>query len=124
VIYARFIRYIRSGWGWDNDKKKREMLEQGTRYVLIHQNDSSSTTGKPVAFLSFQLVQEDINVQEDEKPQMINCAYCYEVHVEPEERGKGLGRLLMLCLEQLALACHLDCCMLTVLTESIIIFII
>lgn len=113
--------YLRAGWRWSNDDKRREMLEPGTRYIIVDKpNPRSPSQRLPVAFLSFQFTREDVGTDENAPADMttLDVLYCYEVHVEPDERGRGLGRFLMGCAEKVAEAHKMRACMLTVLCES------
>ncbi|KAK4241180.1 acyl-CoA N-acyltransferase [Achaetomium macrosporum] len=73
--------YENSAWKWRPEKKLKEMKSPDLRYVLVKEKD----TGLIRAFTSL------MPTYEEGQP----VIYCYEIHLQPELRGTGLGALLM-----------------------------
>lgn len=80
--------YISGGWGW-KDRDKWEELTHESAWMLMARLKGSGT---PCGFVDFRFDLDD-NVE---------VLYCYEIHLMPESRSKGLGKFLMQILELLA----------------------
>jgi N-alpha-acetyltransferase 40 len=77
--------YESSLWGWHPKRKKREMMEDEMRYLLVR---SAGDDQDPVlGFLSFMLTH-------DSTPS-VPVLYIYEIHLPPALRSCGLGAHLM-----------------------------
>ncbi|KAI2604314.1 acyl-CoA N-acyltransferase [Hypoxylon fragiforme] len=79
--------YETSSAGWKPGKKLAEMKSPELRYIII-----KDTTGSVRGFISL------MPTYEEGEP----VVYCYEIHLQPELRGTGLGKLLMGFLEDIA----------------------
>lgn len=97
------LLYENSTWGWSDKKKKDEMTEDKAWYLL-----AKNESGKAVAFSHFRF-----DLEEGEE-----VLYCYEIQVESDARGKGLGKFLMQILEMMAHRAQMKKVMLTVFKEN------
>lgn len=97
------LLYENSSWGWNDKKKKEEMTEDKSRYLIAR-----AESGKAVGFSHFRFDLEEGD----------EVLYCYEIQVESEARGKGLGKFLMLILEMMAHRAQMKKVMLTVFKEN------
>jgi ribosomal protein S18 acetylase RimI-like enzyme len=135
--------YIASSVGWSRTKKRKEMILPDMKYLILrdtandsdssgqvpgykqsdvaynnapsssNENDesaSSSGTGSPnvLGFLSFMVTYEDGK----------EVVYCYEIHLTPTARGRGVGKLLMGQMEGIGHAVGLEKSMLTVFKSN------
>lgn len=135
--------YIASSVGWSRTKKRKEMKLPDMKYLVLrdtpndsgssgrvpgekqsdivgnnapsslNENDesvSSSGTGSPnvLGFLSFMVTYEDGK----------EVVYCYEIHLSPTARGRGVGKLLMGRMEGIGRAVGLEKSMLTVFKSN------
>lgn len=104
--------YKAAGWGWSDAAKKRALRDEQTRLLMIRSSPKSAdadewvfvedperdeaTGDEPQAGnLGFVMVQFCI---EDDRPVL----YLLELQLAEPARGKGLGKALMLLLEQIA----------------------
>ncbi|SPO02098.1 uncharacterized protein DNG_04771 [Cephalotrichum gorgonifer] len=72
--------YRSSAGGWHPREKKTEMASEDLRYILVKDN-----SGDLRAFTSL------MPCFEEGEP----VVYCYEIHLKPELRGCGLGKLMI-----------------------------
>eukprot|EP01128_Nolandella_sp_AFSM9_P012319 TRINITY_DN9159_c0_g1_i1.p1 TRINITY_DN9159_c0_g1~~TRINITY_DN9159_c0_g1_i1.p1 ORF type:complete len:224 (-),score=60.10 TRINITY_DN9159_c0_g1_i1:141-812(-) len=79
-----------NAWGWNDKHKVDEMKEDQALYIIAFDN----STTKPVGFFHFRFQQDD------EKDTEI--CYLYEIQVEAELQGKGLGAFFMVILQIIA----------------------
>jgi ribosomal protein S18 acetylase RimI-like enzyme len=133
--------YIASSAGWSRTKKLKEMKLPDMKYLILRPNDSGDSSGqipekqsdivdnnaaslpkesdKPVSssgtaspnvlgFLSFMVTYEDGK----------EVVYCYEIHLSPAARGRGVGKLLMGQMERIGRAVGLEKAMLTVFKSN------
>ncbi|OQE87073.1 hypothetical protein PENNAL_c0020G01758 [Penicillium nalgiovense] len=135
--------YIASSVGWSRTEKRKEMKLPDMKYLVLRDtpNDSgssgqvpgekqsdivgnnapsslnengesvsSSGTGSPnvLGFLSFMVTYEDGK----------EVVYCYEIHLSPTARGRGVGKLLMGRMEGIGRAVGLEKSMLTVFKSN------
>lgn len=122
--------YKASSRGWSSRQKKCEMLEQDMKYLMVYsiaQDPPSSgrlyedlnledsklrpVRGQPsavIGFLSFMLTHED----------GIEVIYCYEIHLQSEFQGRGLGFDLMRIMELIGRTVGVNKAMLTVFTSN------
>ncbi|CAI7663227.1 unnamed protein product [Penicillium glandicola] len=136
--------YIASSAGWSRIKKRKEMKLPDMKYLIVR--DTSNTTSdssgqvlreketdvvdnnapsppkkrdEPVSssgtgpsnvlgFLSFMVTYEDGK----------EVVYCYEIHLSPATRGRGVGKLLMGQMEGIGRAVGLKKAMLTVFKSN------
>ena len=94
--------YKSSSRGWSPRLKKAEMEDPALRYMLATDEEGI------VGFLSYMITEEDD----------IDVVYCYEVHLAETARSKGIGRVLMTCMEAIGRACGVEKAMLTVFTSN------
>ncbi|KAJ5373949.1 hypothetical protein N7517_005955 [Penicillium concentricum] len=136
--------YSASSAGWSRTKKRKEMKLPDMKYLILRGTlgDSSDSRGQvprekqsdivdnnapsspkesdePVSssdtdsrnvlgFLSFMVTYEDGK----------EVVYCYEIHLSPAARGRGVGRLLMDQMEGIGRAVGLEKSMLTVFKSN------
>jgi len=99
--------YADSSIGWSPAKKRKEMRLPDLRYLLLKQSTACSKedgTEEVVGFLSFMLTYED----------GFEIVYCYEVHLRPYLQGKGIGKQLVLVMEEVGRSAKVKKAMLTV----------
>lgn len=118
--------YAASSGGWSRPKKRKEMKLPDMKYLILrgdagHVSDASrcedpAESDKPsspaglgnnpnvLGFLSFMVTYEDGK----------EVVYCYEIHLSPRARGRGLGVLLMTRMEEIGRLVGLEKAMLTV----------
>lgn len=97
------LLYENSSWGWSDKKKRDEMTEDKAWYLL-----AKCESGKAIGFSHFRF---DL----DEGDEVL---YCYEIQLESNVRGKGLGKFLMQILEMMAHRAQMKKVMLTVFKEN------
>ncbi|KAJ7365417.1 N-alpha-acetyltransferase 40 [Desmophyllum pertusum] len=97
------LLYENSPWGWNDKKKKDEMTEDKAWYLM-----AKDESAKAVAFSHFRFDLEEGD----------EVLYCYEVQVESEARGKGLGKFFMQILAMMAHRAQMKKVMLTVLKDN------
>ena len=92
--------YDSSGYGWDDDDKKRELSEQGARFLIAREKtEEGSPPGPPRAFVHFRFtVQGEVMDTMAGDP----CLYVWDVQLEPSVQRKGLGKHLLMILELIA----------------------
>ncbi|KAJ5812077.1 hypothetical protein N7474_008378 [Penicillium riverlandense] len=120
--------YAASSMGWSRSKKRQEMLLPDMKFMIMRgdgadttispnnngnndDNDQSSASAKegPVlGFLSFMVTYEDGK----------EVIYCYEIHLSPAARGRGLGKELMERMERIGRAVGVEKAMLTVFKSN------
>ncbi|KXG53732.1 Acyl-CoA N-acyltransferase [Penicillium griseofulvum] len=132
--------YIASSAGWSRTKKLKEMKLPDMKYLILRPNDSGDSSGHPekqsdivdnnaasplkksddpvsssgtasrivLGFLSFMVTYEDGK----------EVVYCYEIHLSPAARGRGVGKLLMGQMERIGRAVGLEKAMLTVFKSN------
>ncbi|KAL9100776.1 MAG: hypothetical protein Q9163_003893, partial [Psora crenata] len=106
--------YATSSMGWSPAKKKREMRLPDMRYLLLKKKPLGPVEEEQypdravVGFLSFMLTYED----------GYEVVYCYEIHLAPELRAKGIGERLMCIFETIGVKAGVQKAMLTVLAVN------
>ena len=93
--------YEPSSFGWHPRRKRREMLEEEMRYLLLRPTGSGQIEG----FLSFMMTH-------DSSPS-VPVLYIYEIHLDAKLRGKGYGVYLMELAESIAAKTGVEKVMLT-----------
>ncbi|KAK4142877.1 uncharacterized protein C8A04DRAFT_12895 [Dichotomopilus funicola] len=73
--------YENSSSGWHPARKLKEMRSPGLRYILVKTKDTASLRGFTSLMPTYEEGQPVI--------------YCYEVHLQTDLQGTGLGALLM-----------------------------
>ncbi|KAI7087006.1 hypothetical protein KC356_g4562 [Hortaea werneckii] len=94
--------YKNSSFGWYPKRKKKEMKEEGMRYVLIEKDDPDEPLH---GFLSFLPTH-------DSSPS-VPVLYIYEIHLREVARGKGNGEILMQTASEVAKKLGVEKVMLT-----------
>jgi len=95
--------YESSSWGWHPKRKRKEMREPEMKYLLLKRTGSAEQSLD--GFLSFMLTH-------DSTPS-VPVLYVYEVHLQKDARGVGLGRHLMVLAEEIAKRVGVEKVMLT-----------
>lgn len=91
--------YDASGYGWDDEDKKRELTEQGARFLLVRDK-----SGELVGFCHFRFtVQGDVMDKMAGEP----CIYVWDVQVEDEYQRKGVGKHLLTLLSLIGTREHM-----------------
>ncbi|KAK3680528.1 hypothetical protein LTR37_021180 [Vermiconidia calcicola] len=93
------LQYEGSAAGWNPKQKKREMMQQEMRYLLVYPSEhieQSKNEGSrdPHGYLSFMLTHDSTPV--------VPVSYVYEIHLTEDLRKKGLGTHLMHLVEDIA----------------------
>jgi N-alpha-acetyltransferase 40 len=111
------IDYKLSSIGWHPREKKKEMRDEQMWYLLVQ--SPSPTVGQlqveepPVAgFLSFMITYDDPPFQDN------LVVYIYEIHLDKELRGSGLGTELMNMVKNITKYVGISKMMLTVFTKN------
>nr|POE77687.1 n-alpha-acetyltransferase 40 [Quercus suber] len=97
--------YLNSSIGWHPRRKKAEMREEAMRYLLVRQAAQHNSSRRLLGYLSFMLTFDSL-------PSM-PVLYIYEVHIDGNDTGKGLGSHLMRIAENIAHEVGLEKVMLT-----------
>lgn len=110
--------YDGSSVGWSSLKKRKEMKLPDMRYLIARQGSRTinpelaeppaPTQSQILGFLSFMVTYEDGK----------EVIYCYEIHLSPTAQGLGLGKQLMLTLEDIGRRIGLEKAMLTVFKSN------
>ena len=99
--------YEGSSLGWSAAKKWKEMRLPDLRYIVLKQEkDDKGRDGIPEVegFLSFMLTYED----------GYEVIYCYEIHLSPQLQGTGMGKRLMVMMEEVGKKARVEKATLTV----------
>lgn len=104
--------YKASADGWHPGKKRKEMRLRDLRYILLGRSELWCPEGESCSlvdgFLSFMLTWED----------GVEVIYCYEIHLDEHVRGRGVGKRLMGCLEEVGRKAGVEKAMLTVFKKN------
>jgi GNAT superfamily N-acetyltransferase len=90
-------RYEESGYGWDDEDKKKEFTEEGTRFLIVRASpEEDDTPGDLLGFVHFRF-----SVQGDVVDRMagVPCTFVWDMHLDESIQRKGLGRHLVMLLE-------------------------
>jgi ribosomal protein S18 acetylase RimI-like enzyme len=83
MLETNIRTYYEQTWGWDDASKRKEVFANDAKYLMIrHPNDDKTV----VAWVMFKFDWDDLD--EPEHPVL----FCYELHVDPSYRRRGLGR--------------------------------
>ncbi|XP_064403043.1 N-alpha-acetyltransferase 40-like [Halichondria panicea] len=96
--------YVSGGWGWNDRKKWDELTHDSACFLMAREVDSD----RPVGFVNFRFDLDD-NVE---------VIYCYEIHMCPEVRRKGLGKFLMQIVELIGHKANMTKVVLTVFKDN------
>ena len=80
--------YEDGGWGWKDEKKRKELLDEEARFLIAFDDKA-----KPIGFSHFRFTEEGETI----------VLYIYELQIESEFRSKGLGQHMTRTLELVAL---------------------
>jgi N-alpha-acetyltransferase 40 len=97
--------YENSSMGWHPKAKKKEMKLPDLRYLIVRADSKSLILG----FASFMLTYEDGK----------EVVYLYEIHLDENIRGSGLGKHLLDIVQQTGQNAGLEKIMLTVFVHNI-----
>ncbi|KAK9850927.1 hypothetical protein MYU51_011597 [Penicillium brevicompactum] len=101
--------YSASSSGWSRPKKRKEMKLPDMKYLIVRGTSADEPSGREVSgFLSFMVTYEDGK----------EVVYCYEIHLSPRARGRGIGKMLMERMEGVGRAVGLEKSMLTVFKSN------
>lgn len=109
--------YHSSEKGWSRAKKLKEMGHPAMKYLLLHPVNAAPLVGEEGklvgieqtdGFLSFMVTEEDRH----------EVIYCYELHLQPDLQGKGVGRRMMEVMEMIGSRIGVDKAMLTVFRSN------
>ncbi|CAI6366046.1 unnamed protein product [Macrosiphum euphorbiae] len=96
--------YKKCPWGWNGKDKRAELFHKDSRYILVQHSSNNSIA----AFVHFRFDIENL----------IEVLYLYEIQIDKDVRGKGLGRYLMSLLETIAFHYKMKRIVLTVLKSE------
>jgi len=99
--------FIKSKMGWDEKKITSEMFRDPTAWYLIA--EESEKAGNIVGFSHFRF---DMDCSCDE------VLYVYDIQIDSEFQGKGLGNFMMTSLETIAFKAEMRKIMLTVFKHN------
>ncbi|XP_014257117.1 N-alpha-acetyltransferase 40 [Cimex lectularius] len=97
--------YEKCDWGWDEEKKREEMLESPARYLLAR--DRFDTT----RILAFSHFRFDLDYKQ-------SVLYLYELQLDPAVHRKKLGQFMLKALELMAFKNSMQKVILTVLKHN------
>lgn len=100
--------YRASSTGWSAAKKRKEMRLLDMKYLLLKPLNDTHTTGAAKGFLSFMITSEDNR----------EVVYIYELHLEDDLRGKGIGKWMMAQVERIGQRAGMRMAMLTVFRSN------
>ena len=87
--------YEKSDNGWNKKQKEKEFRHETARFLFVYPKTSpDDKVSNAMAFVHFRFELDD----EQKHP----VVYCYEIQVKPEFQSKGLGKHLMLVLQEIA----------------------
>jgi ribosomal protein S18 acetylase RimI-like enzyme len=101
--------YEKSGWGWKEVEKRKEVFHKMSRLIYLGENDNPL---EPVAFVVFRFVWDD-----DDEPEY-PVLYCYELQVDQSMQKIGAGLALMRMLQNIAAAYDMKKVSLTVFKNN------
>ena len=87
------VYYEQSENGWNRKQKEKEFRHETARFLLCHLK-SGQSNDQLIAFVHFRF-----ELDYDEKHPIL---YCYEIQVTKDYQSCGLGRHLMLMLQEIA----------------------
>lgn len=94
-------RYDASGYGWDDEDKERELIEDGARFLVARWSDDADSLDQgelcAIAHFRFSVQGEFVDVMSGE-----SCLIVWDLHVEHEHQRKGLGKHMLTILELVA----------------------
>ena len=94
-------RYDASGYGWDDDDKKRELTENGARFLVVRAwpEEDGEEYGEMVGFCHFRFTVQGDVIDEMKGD---SCVMLHDIHIEEEYQRKGLGKHMTTILELIA----------------------
>lgn len=97
--------YEPSSFGWHPKRKRREMLEDEMKYLLVRMPAGEQAGEAVEGFLSYMVTHDSIP--------SVPVLYVYEIHLSEKLRKTGLGSHLMHLAERIATSIGLEKVMLT-----------
>ncbi|KAK4704186.1 hypothetical protein P7C70_g2026, partial [Phenoliferia sp. Uapishka_3] len=111
------ISYKASAAGYDREEKREELFHPDSRFIILRDDMVPVPVGMGgegmVGFAMFRF-----DTEETAGDRHAEVLYCYEVQVEKESRGKGIGTVLVNVMEKLGKAWGMEKVMLTVFREA------
>ncbi|KAL7026987.1 hypothetical protein ACKWTF_005257 [Chironomus riparius] len=103
LIESNVGNYFKSSkLGWNERKKMRDLKSKNACYLIIKDED---------LLAGFSMFKFEMDFDRA-------VLYCYELQIKEEYQGKGLGRHLMRCMEELAKIHDMECIVLTALANN------
>eukprot|EP00112_Aurelia_sp_Birch-Aquarium-sp1_P008049 Seg1882.1 transcript_id=Seg1882.1/GoldUCD/mRNA.D3Y31 product="N-alpha-acetyltransferase 40" protein_id=Seg1882.1/GoldUCD/D3Y31 len=96
--------YEKSSWGWKDKDKYEEITDDKAWYLLAYDNDKDKAVG--ISHFRFDFDFDD------------PVLYCYEIQLEENVRGNGLGKFMLQILELIAFRAKMCKIMVTVFKEN------
>jgi N-alpha-acetyltransferase 40 len=100
--------YRNSDIKWSPSKKKKEMRLPDMRYIILAAASPSTGQCETAGFVSFMITYENGH----------EVIYCYEIHLAEQWRGKGIGKKLMMAVEDIGMKVGVKKSMLTVFKSN------
>ncbi|GAA5896700.1 GNAT family N-acetyltransferase [Sporobolomyces salmoneus] len=120
-IWDLFVRNMQSLYessedGWNPDEKRKELFHSESRFFILRSLETGPTVTEKkkqeegfLGYTVFRFDTEDTAGEEE-----ADVVYCYELQVEPDAAGRGVGRVLMDTLDRIGRETKMDKTMLTV----------
>ena len=105
MIETNMKTIYENSWGWKPEAKEAELYAEDARFILAFVEDKPL----PVAFVHYRFEMDFLETS----------ALIYDIHIESEYRGKGLGKWMLQAVEFIALKCKLDAVIVTLFKENI-----
>jgi len=105
LLEVNMIEHYKQAWGWDRERKWKEMFSPLSHYILVQDNSYGDTD--LVGFVHYQFTWDD-----EDEPEF-PVIFCYELQINDKFQKLGLGRLLMEMLLDLSKFWKMDKLMLT-----------
>ncbi|OHT08978.1 N-alpha-acetyltransferase 40 [Tritrichomonas foetus] len=91
-------------WGWNPDSKEAELLDESARFLFAYNSEN-----QPVGFVHYRFEFDNLETK----------SFIYDIQLEEEFQGKGLGKFLLQAVEFITLKLKLDCVMTTLFKENV-----
>jgi len=95
--------YEKSNWGWKDKDKYMELTDEKSWYLLAKDSENKIVG---ISHFRFDLDFDD------------PVLYCYEIQLEEQVRGKGLGKFMIQILELMAFRAKMNKIMVTVFKDN------
>ena len=93
-----------AAWGWNPDSKEAELLDENARFLFAYSKDNL-----PIGFVHFRFELDNLEAS----------TFIYDIQLEEQFRGKGLGKFLLQAVEFITLKLKFDYVMTTVFKENV-----